>query len=105
MLFPTAIKEKANQGASSLVSIDAPQRNFGESDRFDNHNIEEVNSCYGPGSRLTAIIGSAQFLSPGDELVKELQCTTDSSVVYSQPQPEDSSPSSIIQDNNIDADA
>jgi transcription initiation factor TFIID subunit 2 len=54
---------------------------------------------------MTACIGSVKFLSDGDELVKELQCTADSSVVYSQPQPEDPSPSSFIQDNNIDADA
>ncbi|AES91423.1 hypothetical protein MtrunA17_Chr4g0063031 [Medicago truncatula] len=54
---------------------------------------------------MTAIIGSAKILSDGDESVKELQCTDDSSVVYSQPQPEDPSLSSIIQYNNIDADA
>ncbi|RHN63879.1 hypothetical protein MtrunA17_Chr4g0063061 [Medicago truncatula] len=54
---------------------------------------------------MTTIIGSAKILSDGDELVKELQCTADSSVVYSQPQPEDPSLSSIIQDNKIDADA
>jgi len=53
---------------------------------------------------MIASISSAKILSDGDELVKWLQCTTDSSVVYSQPQPEDQSLSSIIQDNNIDAD-
>jgi len=80
-------------------------RNFAETVGIDNHNIEEVNSCYGPGSRKTASIGGAKILSDSDELVKELQCTADSSVVYSQPQSEDPSLSSIIQDNNIDADA
>jgi transcription initiation factor TFIID subunit 2 len=41
---------------------------------------------------MTACIGSVKFLSDGDELVKELQCTADSSVVYSQPQPENYKP-------------
>ncbi|KAI9088415.1 hypothetical protein K1719_029864 [Acacia pycnantha] len=90
-----------DRAASSSVSVDAPQRNFGET--LSNHNIEEVNSWHDHGSRLTASIGSAKFLSDG-ELVKELQCTADSSVVFS-PRPLDPSSSSIIQDNNIDADA
>lgn len=98
-------RNETDHGASSSVSVDAPQRNFAETISISNHNIEEVNSCYDPGSRMTASIGSAKILSDGDELVKELQCTADSSVVYSQVQPEDPSPSSIIQDNNIDADA
>lgn len=98
-------RNETDHGASSSVSVDAPQRNFAETVSISNHNIEEVNSCYNPGSRMTASIGSAKILSDGDELVKELQCTADSSVVYSQVQPEDPSPSSIIQDNNIDADA
>ncbi|GAU19050.1 hypothetical protein TSUD_193870, partial [Trifolium subterraneum] len=93
-----------DHGASSSVSVDAPQR-FAETISIGNNNIEEVNSWHGPGSRMTASIGSVKILSDGDELVKELQCTADSSVVYSQPQPEDPSPSSFIQDNNIDADA
>ncbi|MCH90311.1 transcription initiation factor TFIID subunit 2-like, partial [Trifolium medium] len=93
-----------DHGASSSVSVDAPQR-FAETISIGNNNIEEVNSWHDPGSRMTASIGSVKILSDGDELVKELQCTADSSVVYSQPQPEDPSPSSFIQDNNIDADA
>ena len=98
-------RNEMDHGASSSVSVDAPQRNFAETLSVGNHNIEEVNSWHDRGSRMTASIGSAKFLSDGDELVKELQCTADSSVVYSQPLPEDPSSSSIIQDNNIDADA
>ncbi|KAI4344048.1 hypothetical protein L6164_011322 [Bauhinia variegata] len=98
-------RHEIDHGASSSVSVDAPQRNFAETVSISNHNIEEVNSWHDRGSRMTASIGSAKFLSDGDELVKELQCTADSSVVYSQPRAEDPSSSSIIQDNNIDADA
>ncbi|XP_061373985.1 transcription initiation factor TFIID subunit 2 isoform X2 [Gastrolobium bilobum] len=98
-------RNEMDHGATSSVSVDAPQRNFAETLSIGNHNIEEVNSWHNHGSRMTDSIGSAKFLSDGDELVKELQCTADSSVVYSQPQPEDPSSSSIIQDNNIDADA
>lgn len=98
-------RNEMDHGASSSVSVDAPQRNFVETLSISNHNIEEVNSCHDHGSRMTASIGSAKFLSNGDELVKELQCTADSSVVHSQPQPENPSSSSIIHDNNIDADA
>ncbi|XP_020226411.1 transcription initiation factor TFIID subunit 2 [Cajanus cajan] len=98
-------RNEIDHGASSSVSVDAPQRNFAETLSMSNHNIDEVNSWHDRGSRMTASIGSAKFLSDGDELVKELQCTADSSIVYSQPQPEDPSSSSIIQDNNIDADA
>ncbi|XP_057420384.1 transcription initiation factor TFIID subunit 2 isoform X3 [Lotus japonicus] len=98
-------RNEMDHGASSSVSVDAPQRNFVETLSISNHNIEEVNSCHDHCSRMTASIGSAKFLSNGDELVKELQCTADSSVVHSQPQPENPSSSSIIHDNNIDADA
>ncbi|XP_027333362.1 transcription initiation factor TFIID subunit 2 isoform X2 [Abrus precatorius] len=98
-------RNEMDHGASSSVSVDAPQRNFAETISIGNTNIEEVNSWHDRGSRMTASIGSAKFLSDGDELGKELQCTADSSVVYSQPQPEDPSSSSIIQDNNIDVDA
>jgi len=98
-------RNEMDHGASSSVSVDAPQRNFAETLSMSNHNIDEVNSWHDRGSRMTASIGSAKFLSDGDELVKELQCTADSSIVYSQPQPEDPSSSSIIQDNNVDADA
>ncbi|ESW27142.1 hypothetical protein PHAVU_003G177400 [Phaseolus vulgaris] len=98
-------RNEMDHGASSSVSVDAPQRNFAETLSISNHNIDEVNSWHDRGSRMTASIGSAKFLSDGDELVKELQCTADSSIVYSQPQPEDPSSSSIIQDNNVDADA
>lgn len=96
------IHNGVDRAASSSVSVDAPPRNFGEAPI--NHNVEEVNSWHDHGSRLTASIGSAKFLGDGDELVKELQCTADSSVVFS-PRPLDPSSSSIIQDNNVDADA
>lgn len=95
-------RNEIDRAVSSSVSVDAPPRNFGETP--SNHNVEEVNSWHDHGSRLTASIGSAKFLSDGDELVKELQCTADSSVVFS-PRHLDPSSSSIIQDNNIDADA
>ncbi|XP_028793149.1 transcription initiation factor TFIID subunit 2 isoform X1 [Neltuma alba] len=95
-------RNEIDHAASSSVSVDAPPKNFGET--LSNHNVEEVNSWHDHGSRLTASIGSAKFLSDGDELFKELQCTADSSVVFS-PRPLDPSSSSIIQDNNIDADA
>lgn len=97
-------RNEIDRAASSSVSVDAPQRNFGETVSVSNHNVEEVNSWHDRGSRMTASIGSAKFLSDGDELIKELQCTADSSVVYS-PRPLDPSSSSIIQDNNVDADA
>lgn len=97
-------RNEIDRPASSSVSVDAPQRNFGETVSVSNHNVEEVNSWHDRGSRMTASIGSAKFMSDGDELVKELQCTADSSVVYS-PRPLDPSSSSIIQDSNIDADA
>ncbi|XP_057719844.1 transcription initiation factor TFIID subunit 2 [Arachis stenosperma] len=94
-----------DHGPTSSVSVDAPPRNCAETISTGHHNIEEVNSWHDRGSRMTASIGSAKIVSDGDELVKELQCTADSSVVYSHPLPEDPSSSSIIQDNNIDADA
>nr|XP_025616525.1 transcription initiation factor TFIID subunit 2 isoform X5 [Arachis hypogaea] len=94
-----------DHGPTSSVSVDAPPRNCAETISTGHHNIEEVNSWHDRGSRMTASIGSAKIVSDGDELVKELQCTADSSVIYSHPLPEDPSSSSIIQDNNIDADA
>ncbi|KAM7475389.1 hypothetical protein LguiB_022632 [Lonicera macranthoides] len=69
-----------DRGASSSVSVDAPERNFTEAASISNQNLEDVNSCHDVGSRVTASIGSAK-VSDGDELVKELQCTADSSKV------------------------
>ncbi|KAH9722545.1 transcription initiation factor TFIID subunit 2 [Citrus sinensis] len=94
-----------DRGASSSVSVDAPQRNSAEAVSFSNHNIEEVNSCHDHGSRMTASIGSAKLPSEGDNFGKELQCTADSSKVSMHLQPDDPSSPSIMQDNNVDADA
>ncbi|KAL2467640.1 Transcription initiation factor TFIID subunit 2 [Forsythia ovata] len=62
----------ADHGASSSVSVDAPQRNFIENISTSNHNLDDVNSSHDVGSRVTASIGSAK-------LATELQCTADSS--------------------------
>ncbi|KAL9438306.1 hypothetical protein AB3S75_024056 [Citrus x aurantiifolia] len=94
-----------DRGASSSVSVDAPQRNSAEAVSFSNHNIEEVNSCHDHGSRMTASIGSAKLPSEGDNFGKELQCTADSSKVSMHLQTDDPSSPSIMQDNNVDADA
>lgn len=96
---------EADRGASSSVSVDAPNRNFTEAVSISHQNLEEVNSCYDRGSRMTASIGSAKLASDGDEFGKELQCTADSSKAFAQPQPDDPSSSSFIQDNNVDAGA
>ncbi|KAK6139962.1 hypothetical protein DH2020_026338 [Rehmannia glutinosa] len=64
--------------ASSSVSVDAPNRNFAETISTGNHNFD---SCQDVGSRVTASIGSAKPTIDGEEFVKELQCTADSSKV------------------------
>ncbi|XP_057459543.1 transcription initiation factor TFIID subunit 2 isoform X2 [Actinidia eriantha] len=87
-----------NDGPSSSISVDAPQRNFTEAVSTSNQNIEEVNSCHDSGSRMTASIGSAKLASEGDEFGKELQCTADSSKVSALPPHGRSSPS-IMKDN------
>lgn len=74
-----------DRAASSSVSVDAPQRNFTEAVSISNHNLEEVNSCQNPGSRVTASIGSAKLANEGDDLGKELQCTADSGNVTVHP--------------------
>ncbi|KAI3473363.1 hypothetical protein Pfo_030653 [Paulownia fortunei] len=78
----------ADRGASSSVSVDAPHRNFAETISTGNQNFEDANSCQDVGSRVTASIGSAKPTIDGEELVKELQCTADSSKV-SLPLPSD----------------
>ncbi|CAK9147806.1 unnamed protein product [Ilex paraguariensis] len=78
-----------DRGASSSVSVDAPQRNFTDTLSIGNQNLEDVNSCHDVGSRVTASIGSAKLASDGDELVKELQCTADSGKVSGLPPPDD----------------
>lgn len=100
-----AAPHETDVGPSSSVSVDAPQRNIAETTSISNQNLEEVNSCHDQGSRMTASIGSAKLASYGDELGKDFQCTADSSRAFGHFQPEDPSSSSIIQDNNVDADA
>lgn len=81
----------ADHGTSSSVSMDAPlRRNFTEPANVSNQNLDDVNSCHDLGSRVTASIGSAKHdevdshdNGDGDALLKELQCTADSSKVQS----------------------
>ncbi|KAK1407423.1 hypothetical protein QVD17_39039 [Tagetes erecta] len=82
-----------DHGTSSSVSMDAPpQRNFIEPANAGNQNLEDVNSCHDLGSRVTASIGSAKLPHDGHDdgvgdgdttLLKELQCTAESSKVQS----------------------
>lgn len=82
-----------DHGTSSSVSMDAPpQRNFIEPANVSNQNLEDVNSCHDLGSRVTASIGSAKLPHDGHDdgigdgdvtLLKELQCTAESSKVQS----------------------
>ncbi|KAL1160111.1 hypothetical protein V6Z11_A07G045700 [Gossypium hirsutum] len=95
----------ADRGATSSVSVDAPQRNSAEAVSISNQNIEEVNSFHDHGSRITASIGSAKIASEGDNFGKELQCTADSGNASVHHQPDDPSSPSIIQGNYIDAEA
>ncbi|KVH88636.1 hypothetical protein Ccrd_026234, partial [Cynara cardunculus var. scolymus] len=72
----------ADHGTSSSMSMEAPpQRNFNEPANVSNQNLDDVNSCHDLGSRVTASIGSAKLAGDGDSLLKELQCTADSSKV------------------------
>ncbi|CAI9113636.1 OLC1v1014275C1 [Oldenlandia corymbosa var. corymbosa] len=82
-------------GASSSVSVDAPQRMFSQS----NQNLEDVSSFHDGGSRVTASIGSAKFAADGDELGKELQCTADSSKVSKLLPPGDHTSTSFVTDD------
>ncbi|KAK9748208.1 hypothetical protein RND81_02G043200 [Saponaria officinalis] len=72
--------KQVNPAASSSVSVGAPDRNITEVNCASNHVAEEVNSCR--GSHMTASIGSAKVLREGDEIVRELQCTADSSNIH-----------------------
>lgn len=96
---------ETDRGASSSLSVDAPNRNFAETVSISNHNIEEVNSCHDLGSRMTASIGSAKVTSDGDEVGKELQCTADSCKAYAKNQPDKPSSPSLILDNSVDVGA
>lgn len=95
----------ADRGATSSVSVDAPQRNSTEAVSISNQNIEEVSSFHDHGSRITASIGSAKIASEGDNFGKELQCTADSGNVSVHRQPDDPSSPSIIHDNYVDAES
>ncbi|KAI3820951.1 hypothetical protein L1987_08506 [Smallanthus sonchifolius] len=86
-----------DHGTSSSMSMDAPpKRNFIEPANVGNQNLEDVNSCHDLGSRVTASIGSAKLPHDGHDdgvgdgdgdgdaaLLKELQCTAESSKVQS----------------------
>ncbi|KAK4361969.1 hypothetical protein RND71_017210 [Anisodus tanguticus] len=79
-----------DRGASSSVSVDAPQRNVVEILSSGNNQFpEDVNSCHDVGSHVTASIGSAKVAIEGEELTKELQCTAESSKVSLVPRPDD----------------
>lgn len=86
-----------DHAASSSVSVDAPQKNFTEAVSISNHNLEEVNSCQNPGSRVTASIGSAKLAGEGDDMGKELQCTADSGNMLVHPR--------LLGDTDLGADA
>lgn len=76
-----------DRGASSSVSVDAPQRNVVELlSSGGNQFPEDVNSCHDVGSHVTASIGSAKVAVEVEELTKELQCTAESSKVSLVPQ-------------------
>ncbi|XP_055827992.1 transcription initiation factor TFIID subunit 2 isoform X2 [Solanum dulcamara] len=79
-----------DRGASSSVSVDAPQRNVVEiMSSGGNQFPEDVNSCHDVGSHVTASIGSAKVAVEVEELTKELQCTAESSKVSLGPQLDD----------------
>lgn len=96
---------ETDRGASSSVSVDAPQRISTEAVSISYQNLEEVNSCLDHGSRMSASIGSAKLASDGDNFGKELQCTAESSKVSMHPQPDDPSSPRVMQDNLVDTDA
>ncbi|WOG82214.1 hypothetical protein DCAR_0101376 [Daucus carota subsp. sativus] len=74
------VRDDADRGASSYISVDAAERNLTEPVSLSNQSIEDVNSCHDVGSHATASIGSAnKLVSGGNDLIKELQCTADSS--------------------------
>ncbi|XP_019244143.1 PREDICTED: transcription initiation factor TFIID subunit 2 isoform X1 [Nicotiana attenuata] len=78
-----------DRGASSSVSVDAPQRNVVEILSSGNQFPEDVNSCHDVGSHVTASIGSVKVAIEGEELTKELQCTAESSKVPLVPRLDD----------------
>ncbi|KAJ4974000.1 hypothetical protein NE237_007174 [Protea cynaroides] len=94
---------ETERGASSSMSVDAPQRITNEPVSTSNQNVEEVNSCYDHSSRMTASIGSAKLVNDDDEIRKELQCTADSRKGASQPESDDRSSPGTIKGNNVEA--
>ncbi|XP_071903479.1 transcription initiation factor TFIID subunit 2-like isoform X1 [Coffea arabica] len=89
----------ADRGASSSVSVDAPQKIVAETFSTGNQNLEDVNSSHDVGSRVTASIGSAKLAADD---VKELQCTADSSKVYLVSPPGDHISTSIVKDDHLE---
>ncbi|XP_021731512.1 transcription initiation factor TFIID subunit 2-like isoform X1 [Chenopodium quinoa] len=85
--------------ASSSVSVDAPQQNLTEAVSISNQITEEVNSCQGRGSHMTASIGSAKLATEGDEVGKELLCTADSSTIPTLQQLDDCLSPNFTKDN------
>lgn len=85
--------------ASSSVSVDAPQRYLTEAVSVSNQINEEVNSCQGRGSHMTASIGSAKIATEGEEFGKELLCTADSSNIPTVQQLDDRLSPNNTQDN------
>ncbi|CAH9064286.1 unnamed protein product [Cuscuta epithymum] len=69
-----------DRGARSSVSVDAMQRNGLDAANVNSQNIED-HSCHDVGSRVTASIGSVKVATDGEEILKELQCTAESSKV------------------------
>lgn len=94
----------ADRGASSSVSVDAPHRNFAETISTGNQNFEDANSFHDVGSRVTASIGSAKPTIDGEDLLKELQCTADSSNVSFPPAADDRIPTTSTNSKKTDRD-
>ncbi|PKI70371.1 hypothetical protein CRG98_009251 [Punica granatum] len=92
-----------DHGASSSVSVDAPQRNITETVSMSNNqnNLEEVNSCHDLGSRVTASIGSVKVAGEGEDLGKEFQCTADSSKVTYISQLQEPSSQGLLEDSSL----
>lgn len=86
----------ADRGASSSVSVDAPRRIF-TTVSAGNQNFEDANSYQDVDSRVTASIGSVKPTIDGEEFVKELQCTADSSKVSLPLPPHARLPTSTIK--------
>ncbi|XP_051150213.1 transcription initiation factor TFIID subunit 2 [Andrographis paniculata] len=92
----------AERGATSSISVDAPpHRVFTETVSTGNQNLEDANSYQDVGSRVTASIGSVKPAVDGEELVKELQCTADSSKVSLPAAADDCIPTSTAKTDGV----